>query len=707
MSGGITRDTTYTSLRQRTVKGGSLLDKRFTILNERLGALQRNCLPASPYLLAIQSRRQFHLSEHQHKEEVKESDCGFKPEEREQQYLSFLKTGWNKTILTVLQPSQRTNGVIKPQAMASASTIPKTAAKKISIADYKKRSSLPTSTLNGSTGVDESKSRAISSTLVVTHTPSGLKRLVSDSFIPEQKLNVSYRNSDALEKPKTLPSSTLEPPVKKLKTSPQLGSSEEKVSIVEANFSLPPPLSPTLPVFVEKVLAKPEETVSKESKVPSKNGKQSEEQTKAILNGTSSGKKSSLDRSASQPFKPVANGVHRPANDAPISSSRSKVVDTGLVRPTSKEPTSSVPSVVVTLKIPRERRKDVSRLIKLPPKRVKEATPVPKQPINGTRSGQDKIPAANSKSAGKRPREDDGLDINIDRKRSKSPSHQDRTNVKKVRESTPVMKEEVTTPQASVMTNTPIPPSSASRFGHKHTPSESGSISSATSDRLEGLQKLQTKYSDLGRTLKKEGDKLLSPDMTAAQKRKFIASRMEVTLVFMLSYTIGDEVFRLRRRPPKPEATWNSLFAWMRSVHELVHDHPHLSGLLLQLEAISTMVVWRQRSEAAEFSDTPPSLDKFKELRVQCEDAQRKFLKGSARLSVDDLQDEFPKTWKSKARQPLAHLGYKMAKDNLNGDFYLPLTSISLPIEGVRAGKTLLAEWCRREGVEWVASLDF
>ena len=520
---------------------------------------------------------------------------------------------------------------------------------------------------------------------------------------------MSDRNSDALEKPKSQPSSAAESPAKKLKLSPRLGSSEEKAQVVKAKFSLPPPLSPTLPGFVEKLLVKPEDTVIKESEASSKKTKQSDEQAKAIPNGTSSSKKSTSDRLASQPSKPISNGVHRSANNTPINASRSTAVDSVPVRPTAKEPTSSIPSVVVTLKIPRESRKDVSRLIKLPPKRIKDATPVPRQPVNGTRSSQDKITAViSSKSAGKRPREDEALDINIDRKRSKSPlQQQDRTSIKKARESTPVMKEEVTTPQASVMTNTPIPPSSASRFGHKQTPSESGSMNSNTSDRLEGLQKLQTKYSDLGRALKKEGDKLLGPDMSAAQKRKFIASRMEVTLVFMLSYTIGDEVFRLRRRPPKPEATWNSLFAWMRSVHELVHDHPHLSGLLLQLEAISTMVVWRQRSEAAESSDTPPSLDKFKELRVQCEDAQRKFLKGSARLSVDDLQDEFPKTWKSKARQPLAHLGYKMAKDNLNGDFYLPLTSISLPIEGVRAGKTLLAEWCRREGVEWVASLDF
>lgn len=514
-----------------------------------------------------------------------------------------------------------------------------------------------------------------------------------------------YRNSNTPEKPKLQPSTSIDPPVKKLKPSPRLVSDEDKLPAVKNKISLPPPLSPTLPAFIEKLLAKPKESLTKEPETPLKKAKQLNEKTKAIPNDTLSSKKADRDQSSSQHSKSLANGFHRSVNNTPISSNPSTVIDSEPIRPTSKELTSSKPSVIVKLKIPRERRKDVSRLIKLPPKRIKEEITIPKQPMNGELSSQDKIPTVN-KPAVKRPREDEGLGVNIDRKRSKSPGQQDRTNIKKPRESTPVMKEEVTTPQASIMTGTPIPPTSASRFGHKQTPSESGSINSYTSDRLEGLQKLQTKYSDLGRTLKKEGDKFSSPDMTAAQKKKFIASRIEVTLAFMLSYTIGDEVFRLRRRPPKPEATWNSLFMWMRSVHELVYDHLHLSGLLLQLEAISMMVVWRQRSEVAENSDHL-SLDKFKELRAQCDEAQRKFLKGSARLSVDDLQDEFPKTWKSKARQPLAHLGYKMAKDNLNGEFYLPLTSISLPIEGVRAGKTLLAEWCRREGVEWVASLDF
>lgn len=183
MSGGNTRGTTYTSLIRRTVKGNNSLDKRFTILNERLGALQRNCLPSAPFLLAIQSKRQFHLSEHQHKEEIREGDCGFKPEEREQQYLSFLRTAWDSTILTVLEPGQQTIDIGKSQAMASASTTPKTTAKKMSIADYKKRSSLPATTVHGSVTADESKSRVVSNTSVVTHNSSGIKRFVLFPFV--------------------------------------------------------------------------------------------------------------------------------------------------------------------------------------------------------------------------------------------------------------------------------------------------------------------------------------------------------------------------------------------------------------------------------------------------------------------------------------------------------------------------------------------
>ena len=268
-------------------------------------------------------------------------------------------------------------------------------------------------------------------------------------------------------------------------------------------------------------------------------------------------------------------------------------------------------------------------------------------------------------------------------------------------------KEEATTPQGATTVGTPIPPTSASKGpGDKQTPSENGSTNSNTSERLEGLQKLKVQYSDLGRALKKEGDRLSSSHMSITQVKRFIASRIEVTLAFMLSYTIGDEVLRLKRRAPMPEATWETLCGWMAKTHQLVNDQRYLSGLLLQLEAISLMVIWRQKREIYEKDDTM-SVEKQRELFSRYEDAERRFIKGSARLSVDDLQNKFPNTWKTKARLPLAHTGYKMTKDNLDGDFYLPLSSTSLPIEGIRAGMMFLAEWCKREDVEWTAELDF
>ena len=173
MSSGDTRETVYL---KSNPKENTPSNQELEALDKRLDIVFQNHIPSTPYLLAVQSRRQFHLSEYQYREEFKESETGFKLEERHLQYQTFLTKGWEGTILSVINPEQQVNGAAKSKAMASTIGGPKSAAKKISIDDYKKRGSLPARSVNGSPVIDEVRNRAISSNL--TSSSAGTKRFV-------------------------------------------------------------------------------------------------------------------------------------------------------------------------------------------------------------------------------------------------------------------------------------------------------------------------------------------------------------------------------------------------------------------------------------------------------------------------------------------------------------------------------------------------
>ena len=181
MSSGDTRGTVYL---KSNPKENKQANQRLETLNQRLEIVRQSHIPETPYLLGVQSRRQFHLSEYQYREEFKESETGFKLEERNLQYQTFLSKGWEGTILSVITSEQQVNGAAKSKAMASTNGRPKSAAKKISIDDYKKRSSLPARSVNGSSVTDEVRNRAISNNL--TSSSAGTKRSVYKLLKPSQ-----------------------------------------------------------------------------------------------------------------------------------------------------------------------------------------------------------------------------------------------------------------------------------------------------------------------------------------------------------------------------------------------------------------------------------------------------------------------------------------------------------------------------------------
>lgn len=299
---------------------------------------------------------------------------------------------------------------------------------------------------------------------------------------------------------------------------------------------------------------------------------------------------------------------------------------------------------------------------------------------------------------------------------------------------------DVKTPQGSTRAGTPLAPNSIERVASRD--GRSASIVSSLSGKTEehnAWRKAHQKYSRLGRTLKHEADALFlqceKKDEPQIEK-KSIATGVETILGFMLAYTIADEMNGNRLRRNIDVQSWNTIFPYLHKVKCKTVGHTLLHGLLLQLEAVchnsilfseiervaqleaaslSAMEPDKQTSETpangtinGAGSRHPSQLETIKVKGKIAEHnlmSQHLWTEGAFELSIEDLQQSFPITWRRKARAPLARTKEKLTLGALNGDFYIPMSSITTGIEAVRAGWSLLGEWCKKEDVDWVGKL--
>ena len=84
------------------------------------------------------------------------------------------------------------------------------------------------------------------------------------------------------------------------------------------------------------------------------------------------------------------------------------------------------------------------------------------------------------------------------------------------------------------------------------------------------------------------------------------------------------------------------------------------------------------------------------------------WIDGISKLSAERMQREFPETLRrSRGAVPLAKTDNdKLIPGQYEGSFYLPLSSVSTAVETVRAAASILAEWTKKEGVDWKALLE-
>lgn len=293
---------------------------------------------------------------------------------------------------------------------------------------------------------------------------------------------------------------------------------------------------------------------------------------------------------------------------------------------------------------------------------------------------------------------------------------------------------DVKTPQGSTRSGTPLAPNSIERVSRdgRSTSNTSSIVSSLSgkSEEFNAFRAEQNRYLKLGRALKHEADRLFGQceDKDEPQlEKKSIAVGVESVLCFMLAYTMTDEMSGSRSRRSINVGTWETIFPFLHKVKYKTIGHTLLHGLLLQLEAVCrNSILVSEIDRVAQFEDKPTleaivnatpngagsqpptQLETMKvkgKISENSRLSQQLWTEGAFELSIEDLQQSFPLSWKRKARAPLARTKEKLALGALNGDFYLPLSSVTTSIEAVRAGWSLLGEWCKKEEVDWEGKL--
>lgn len=268
---------------------------------------------------------------------------------------------------------------------------------------------------------------------------------------------------------------------------------------------------------------------------------------------------------------------------------------------------------------------------------------------------------------------------------------------------------EVKTPSAAVRGGTPNVPGSAERASREGRPNSSALSEEAALWRVE-----QQKYLELGKRLKHEldgivkKDGVLMKDPTANKKGCPIG--VESILCYMLGFTALDELGRIWGKPASSTA-WETLLPHIDYIKAITSSASHIYGLILQLEAICRNAIHSYDLERLErepngAASSPEFIGRLVE---NARLAQKAWLAGTAGLSVNDLQKSFPKTWAKRVNAPTPTTAGRngggqeklVAGKFASSAYYLPLSSTSTAVEGVKMGWTFLGEWAEMEGVEW------
>ncbi len=252
---------------------------------------------------------------------------------------------------------------------------------------------------------------------------------------------------------------------------------------------------------------------------------------------------------------------------------------------------------------------------------------------------------------------------------------------------------------------------------------------------------VNTKYYELGRKLKHEGQSLLHQE--TPDEKHGVLLHIEALLCFMLNQVA------LSYASNGSDPGWRTILPYLLFVHRVSIPFPHLQGIVSQLGAVCRQIISKHDLDrltreplpvvtddhnATVSAPTPSSdgntkssttsnddattssaSDKARrrwtafrtDLTENAKDLHRAWLDGYQKLSPEVLKQDFPDTWAQRARDPslkaAAGAGGVLEKglsaENLRGSYtyFLPLDVNTGVVEAVRFGRAILQEWAGRE----------
>ena len=245
------------------------------------------------------------------------------------------------------------------------------------------------------------------------------------------------------------------------------------------------------------------------------------------------------------------------------------------------------------------------------------------------------------------------------------------------------------------------------------------------------------RYHNLATDIKHDSDVYLKKaEMTEEERKLGVVIGTESILCFMLAFTIIDEPKRSAYKSGDPKANrsddpkqWRSILNFLsKKVRAESRNFPHISGVLFQLEGIIRDTVHfyeetylKNNPLSREFISRcadPPAQEDIASRATEYQRQYIEMLSNSQKslsawqaakkcLPIDTLISDFPKTWSKRASSPGSGKGNDAVTIGTYGagGFSLPLDGMSTGLEAVRYGLSILQEWCRKEGVQWVPKL--
>ncbi|KAK5131343.1 hypothetical protein LTR08_001009 [Meristemomyces frigidus] len=210
----------------------------------------------------------------------------------------------------------------------------------------------------------------------------------------------------------------------------------------------------------------------------------------------------------------------------------------------------------------------------------------------------------------------------------------------------------------------------------------------------------QKRLEALGRELKHAATAHLKSHPTTNSEQTLAAVKLlESLLAFTLAFICADEAaFAADPKQAPSIKYWRSMHGFFGLVRHHCEAFPLLMGLACQLGVIFN-------ARILDLLLLYPSERLSKDIAMETYGALAKnAADGEMRLDVDVLAEQFPKTWKGRAKGA-GGPERAGAPADFGGEYKLPIAMQVTPLRAARAGYALLEEWIGKEGVEYEMKL--